>query len=258
MSRYAKWSALVLVAIAGACADDHSFAIPTRPDATGATPAFARAPDTQSRANLLWADSVNIAVSGGAPSWRPAGIRGDGRDRYGKSATFSEYQGNVCGVYGQFGSTADASLNVDPDFGYTTSMLTACGSSRLYRFYFDGATIPNFTFGPHHVVLNLGYLAVGQSTTQDIFYGIQQSTCGRLYYSNAYAPSNNALITRLADTTSANGLVAPRWLVQSQGTHRAMCINLGNGGKLINTGVSHFAPFSYTVTEVPYPYPTYP
>jgi hypothetical protein len=65
------------------------------------------------------------------------------------------------------------------------------------------------------------------------------------------------LITRLPDVPGANGYVK-QFRVQSQGSHRAECIDLGNGGKLIDTGVSHFAPFSYTVTEVPYPYPSYP
>ncbi len=65
-------------------------------------------------------------------------------------------------------------------------------------------------------------------------------------------------MTRLPDVTAANGLPARQWRVASQGSHRAMCIVVGKGGKLISTGVSHYLPFAYTLTEVPPPSPTYP
>lgn len=37
----------------------------------------------------------------------------------------------------------------------------------------------------------------------------------------------------------------------SQGTHRAIRIKVGNGGKLISSGDSKSLPFSYPLTEVP-------
>lgn len=211
-----------------------------------------------SQANLVWAESVNIAAPGTTPNFVAAGIRGDGRDKHGQPASFSEYQGKFCGVSAYLGVNGGSSLNSDSDFGYKTSMGAACGgSSRLQRFYYNGASTPTYSFGPHFVVLNLAALSVGQTVTQAIFYGVQQSGCQRLYFSSVYSPSNDALITRLPDVAGAAG-VARQWRVESQGTHRAMCINVGNGGKLISSGVSHFLPFSYTLTEVPPPAPVYP
>lgn len=209
------------------------------------------------QANLVWADSVNVAAAGSTPSWAPAGIRGDGRDRFGQPSTVSEFQGSFCGVYAVLGVLGESSLNTDSDFGYKSSMAAACGSSRLNRFYFDGASTPNYSFGPHYWVMNLASLAVGQSMTQAIFLGVQQPNCQRLYYASVYSPSNDALITRLADVSTANGPMR-QWLVVSQGSHRTMCVNVGNGGKLVNTGVSHYAPFALTITEVKPPYPVYP
>ena len=246
-------AAVLVTAASVSCADVRTTA--PLASAEGARSSRSTSSADTARANMVWADSVNIAAPGAAPNVVGAGIRGDGRDKFGQAATFSEYQGSYCGVYGVISSTGG--LNVDTDVGYTSSMATACGSSRLYRFYYDGATTPSYSFGPHHWVLSLFTLAVGQSVTQAIFYGVQQTNCQRLYYSDAYTPANNALITRLPDVAGAVGPVR-QWRVQSQGSHRAMCVNTANGGKLVSSGVSHLLPFSYTLTEVPPPYPVYP
>lgn len=243
-----------VIAFASACTDPSS----TSPLGSigGIKQAKANAPPP-SQANLLWADSVNVAATGSPPNIVAAGIRGDGRDKRGQPATFSEYQGDFCGVSAYLGD-AMSSLNTDSDFGYTTSMSAACGgSSRVERFYFDGSSSPTFSFGPHFVVLNLAALAVGGSMSEELWYGVQQTNCQRLYFSNSYSPSNNGMVTRLADIPGANG-TARQWRVQSTGTHRAMCVNVGNGGKLISTGVSHLLPFSYTLAEILPPAPVYP
>lgn len=210
------------------------------------------------RANLVWADSVNTAAAGGAPVWSPSGIRGDSRDKFGHPASFSEYQGNFCGVSAVLGVDGGSSLNADPDFGYTASMATACGTpARVYRFYYDGATTPTYSAGPHHTVMNLSPLTVGQSFSEEVWFGVQQTGCQRLSFSSAYAPSNNALITRLPDVAGSNGMVR-QWLVSSQGSHRAMCLVPTKNGTLVSSGVSHFLPFSLTITEVLPPAPVYP
>lgn len=244
-----------IIAFASACTD----VVPssTAPVISIGDVKHARPTNTPSQANLLWADNVDVAASGSPPDIVAAGIRGDGRDKFGQPATFSEYQGDFCGVSAYLGD-AMSSLNTDSDFGYTASMSAACGgSSRVERFYFDGSASPTFSFGPHFVVLNLAALAVGGSMSEELWYGVQQTNCQRLYFSNSYSPANNGMVTRLADIPGANG-TARQWRVQSTGTHRAMCVNVGNGGKLVSTGVSHFLPFSFTLTEILPPTPVYP
>jgi hypothetical protein len=258
-SRLAALLAFGVASVALACSDQRTTIDSTGPAISMIAPRYARAGGSKdtARANMLFADSVNTAAPGNPSVWSPAGIRGDGRDKFGQPSTFSEYQGNYCGVSAVLGA-AVSSLNADTDFGYTSSMATACGSpARLYRFYYDGAATPAYSFGPHHTVMNLGTLAVGQSLSEDVWYGVQQPNCGRLWFSNTYPPSNNVVVTRLADVVGPNG-VSRQWRVESTGSHRAMCVVPGNGGKFINTGVSHFLPFSYVITEVLPPAPVYP
>lgn len=230
----------------------------SEPSSVAVTPAlrYAKPVDMQSRAIFTWADSVDIAPAGATPNWVTAGIRGDGRNRYGQPATISEYEGDFCGVSAFLGDTY-ASLNADVDFYYTSTMAPKCGSSRQWGFYFDGATTPTYRYAPHVIVMYLGTLAVGQSISQADQFGINQPNCDILEFNDAYPPANNFVITRLPDVAGQTGVVR-QWRVSSQGSHRAMCTVRGNGGKIINTGVSHFLPFSYTLTEVPYPFPTYP
>lgn len=211
-----------------------------------------------SQANMVWEDSVNVAAPGAPASWAAAGIRGDGRNKTGQPSTFSEYQGDYCGVSAYLGTDGTSSMNVDTDFGYTSSMTAACGSpARLYRFYYDGAATPTYSFGPHHTVMDLALIAVGQTVSKEVWYGVQQTNCGRLWYGDQYSPSNNVLVTRLPNITGANGTVR-QWRVQTQGSHRAMCVLPSNGGRFVSTGVSHFLPFSYTITEVLAPSPVFP
>jgi hypothetical protein len=127
----------------------------------------------------------------------------------------------------------------------------------MYRFYYDGAATPTYSFGPHHTVMNLASLAVGQSMTEEVWFGVQQTNCQRLSFSNAYSPSNDAVITRLADVPSGSAM-ARQWLVQSQGSHRAMCLVPIHGGTLVSSGVSHYLPFSLTITEILPPAPAFP
>lgn len=243
-------TAIAIAALAISCTDSQQ-SDSTAPSSTVSSLRFARPVNADtSQANLVWADSVNTAAPGNPASWSSSGIRGDGRDKYGQPSTVSEYQGKFCGVVAYLGVDGGSSLNADTDFGYSSSMATSCGTpSRLYRFYYDGAVTPTYSFGPHHTVINLGLLAVGQSVTQELWYGVQQTNCQRLYYSDSYSPSNNALITRLPNITDVTGTLR-QWRVQSQASHRAMCLITTNGGKLVSSGVSHFLPFSYTITEV--------
>ena len=242
--------------VAAACTDTHV------PDSLGPLNSSVRLArsvrvDT-SQANLVWDDSVNIAAPGSPNSWTQAGIRGDGRNKYGARSTFSEYQGRFCGFVGYLGVDGGSSLNAEPDYGYTSSMATSCGSpARFYRFYYDSATTPTYSYGPHHTVMNLASLAVGQTMLEEVWFGVHQTGCERLDYNDAYSPSNNAAVTRLPDIPTASG-PARQWRVSSRESHRAMCLVPGKGNTPWITNGSHFLPFAFTITEVLPPAPRYP
>lgn len=235
-----------------ACSTDTPLAVEPAPAAQ--SPVFARQIKDPPRANLVWADTVNVAAPGEAENRQPSLVTGDGRDRYGQVSVASEYQGNFCGVY----ATIDGGLNADPNTNYSATMEPSCGSARFYRFYLSGREAAPLDFGPHHWVTQIGAMTAGSSVNRSTMYGVQQPNCQRLYFADAYPPANHVRVTRLSDVTAANDKVARQWRVESQGSHRAMCIVVGKGGKLINTGVSHYLPFAYTLTEVPAPYPTFP
>jgi hypothetical protein len=256
-----NWKRLCLIlsltcGVAVACTDGRP-ADPVGPQVSSVRLGRSVKVDT-SQANLVWDDSINVAAPGSPDSWTPAGIRGDGRNRYGTSSTFSEYQGKFCGFVGYLGVDVGSALNAEPDFGYTNSMATACGSpARLYRFYYDGAATPTYSSGPHHTVLNLASLAVGQTMFEEVWFGVQQTGCQRLDYNDSYSPSSSAAVTRLPDIPTAAG-PARQWRVSSRGSHRAMCLIPGKGSAAWITNGSHFLPFAFTITEVRPPAGVYP
>jgi hypothetical protein len=149
----------------------------------------------------------------------------------------------------------DYALNFDTDFFWTSSMEIPCGGKRYYQFYFSGRGTAPLQFGPQLYALKLGTLAVGQTLREEVHFGIQQTNCAPLRFDDAYPPSNSALVTRLTDSLTSSGPVR-RWRVQSQGNHIAMCtLNTPRGVKPI---ASYYMPFAYVITEVPYPWPSYP
>lgn len=218
--------------------------------------------DTNPKANVVWEDVVNVAPLGQPAQWEPALITGDYRARDGSPITTGksgEYQEAFCGSAGllrtnQMPDTAYA-LNFEVDWGYTSAMDIPCGGIRYYQFYFAGRGSAPLRYGPQHYALKLGTLAVGQSLLEEVHFGIQQSDCAPLRFDDAYPPSSNARVTRLADTVTAQGALR-RWFVQSQGTHRGICtINTNRGVKVL---ANYYMPFAYTITEVKYPFPHFP
>jgi hypothetical protein len=204
-----------------------------------------------SRADYVFADSVNVAAAGSAPQWTMTGIKGDGRLKNGAASTGSpsnEYQGGSCGVDGTLGSTA--TFNTDPDHGWTTAMQATCGGPRLFNFYLNGLGGAPTAIGPHSVTDAFSGLAVGASTTRESRFGVQLSTCDGLRFTNAFPPSNNARVTRLPDVPGATGFVK-QWRIESQGSHLAACILVGKAGRVTFTGTTYYLPFAITVTEVP-------
>jgi len=251
----------VVAVLAAGCGDHGPDVIGPR----GAGPAFARAKvDSNSRANFVWADS--ILFNG---IWVPAGIRGDGRLKDGSPASgtpSSEYQGGWCGVAATLataGTAPGGDMNYTPGVNYTSSMAIPCaGGPRLYEFYLssDSAHLNPLPLasGPHSIASGLANLAPGAVVTQWEGFGIQQSNCSTLMFNDLFPPSQSLRYTRLADVV-IGGRTVRQWRIESQGSHVAACVKNGaKPGTYVLQGPFYYVPFALTVTEVPYPYSSYP
>jgi hypothetical protein len=213
--------------------------------------------DVRSRVLMQFAESVSV---GGLVV--SAGIRGDGRNRFGQaSAPYNEYQGDFCGVRGFIYDQRRESgaLEVDPDTYYVSSMSPACGTARSMSFYLQGESALPTVAAPHILGTEIWSLTVGQSRLAAQRFGMQQTlACGELQFSSAFPGSSNIRVTRLADGVDANGTAVRRWTLESQGNHTAACVKLQSGGKFTDSGLRYHLPFNVTVTQVPYPSATYP
>jgi hypothetical protein len=210
--------------------------------------------DTNPRANLVWADSV--MVNGVAVA---AGIRGDGRVKNGAASTgtpSNEYQGAWCGV-AAFRSGSD--LDFKPNSNWTNSMQSACGSERLYNFYMSGPNGVPTANGPHSISRGLWTLVVGQTATQWEGFGVQLTGCAMLMFNDSarYAPASSPKQTRLPDVV-VGGVTQRQWRIESQGSHQAACVTYNPNGTVKTVGPWSYLPFSLTVTEVKYPWSSYP
>lgn len=203
--------------------------------------------DTNSRANYVVANSVDV----GGGTVQPAGIIGDGRLKDGSSANSgdSEYQGGFCGTAGRITTSSNRDdLIFDPD----GDAVALCGAARSYLFNLDGVWTAG---GPRAVVYNIWAMTVGSSMTPGLSFGFNPAIAGCTYlaFDSQYG-TQNVVITRVD-----SGSGPRKWTIRSQGTHRAACVipaRKGNGW--MASGKTYYLPFVITVTEVPYPYPTYP
>ena len=219
---------------------------------------------TDTKASLVWDETVNVAAPGQPALMQPALITGDYRKRDGSAVTdgsSGEFQYNFCGSdsFMQVSSMVypQAALNFDPDHFYAPATMDApCGGKRYYQFFFSGRSNAPLRFGPQHYALHIGDLAVGQSLIEEVHFGIQQPNCDALNFDDAFPPANNARVTRITDTASVSGPTR-RWRVESQGSHRAMCTLFSNKGPK-PTGVTYYLPFAFTITELHYPFAHYP
>jgi len=53
-------------------------------------------------------------------------------------------------------------------------------------------------------------------------------------------------------------VTARQWRLESQGTHKAACLATKPNGRYVDTSARYYLPFAVTITQVPYPYATYP
>ena len=220
-------------------------------------------PQVITKANLVWDDMVNVAPLGQPAVWEQSLLTGDYRDLHGASlanGTAGEYQHGFCGSESYMQQVSDsyptADLNFDTDHMYVPSSMDGpCGGRRYYQVFFSGRASPSVHVTPQHFALNLATLAVGQSLSEEVHFGVQLSNCAPLRYDDTYPPSNNARVTRLTDTLTVSG-VRRRWRVESQGSHRSVCtLNTKQGVKIL---ASYYMPFAYTITEVMAPFPSFP
>ena len=228
---------------------------------THATVNAARGVDTHSRANLVWQDAVDVGTAN-APNIVPAGIRGDGRNKKGEVAVpANEYQGDYCGVrafiYDQRGE--DGNLNPDPDTYYTSAMdTTTCRGGRKLALYLAGADSTPVMTGPMFLIDAIWKLGLGAVVVQPMDFGVQDNTSScRFSFNAAYTGASNVRLSRLVDV-QVGMVTARQWRLETQGTHKAACLATQPNGRYVDTGTRYKLPFAVTITQVPYPYTTYP
>ena len=217
------------------------------------------APTVDARSRVLLQLAESVSVGGLVVS---AGIRGDGRNRFGQaSAPYNEYQGDFCGVRGFIydQQRESGALEIDPDTYYATAMSPACGPARSMSFSLQGQGNAPTVAAPHILGTEIWSMTVGQSKLTAQRFGMQQTiACGELQFNAAFSGSSNIRVTRLTNGVDANGAVVRRLTLESQGNHTAACVKMQNGGKFADSGLRYQLPFNLTVTQVPYPSPSYP
>ena len=196
------------------------------------------------QAVLVWEDEV----SGG-----PAGIRGDGRNRFGQAAlSANEYQGQYCGVWTRLNSYGTAGVEFDADTYYDATMAASCGAARQMSVFLGGTSSVPTVLAPHFRTQELWNYGPGETRLQAATLGLQNGTCV-LEFSSQYAGASMVRVTRLPDALGAR-----QWHVESQGNHTAACTATNSKGKLVDTGVRYVLPFAVTITQVLPPAPTFP
>jgi hypothetical protein len=207
------------------------------------------------RLRYSFADSVNLGTSA-APQWVPAGIRGDGRARDGAPLPGNVggvYQGDFCGANALMGR-GDAfdehdDMLFDPRRYYSDALPASCKPQRVYRVYRDGLDQPPAEIGPlsHGDLANK--LAVGETRLFTMVFQAGAAGGAFRFIEDAARGSSAAAITRLPDIRDEIDRPVRQWRIESRGTHKADDFTI-NG--------TYYLPFMLTITEVPYPFPTYP
>ena len=142
--------------------------------------------DINSRGNIVFDASVNVAAPGQPELIAAAGIQGDLRDKYGNAATFSEYQGKFCGVRSVIfwsGTNFSGDLVFDADIDYSVS--NGCGSPRTLNFYLSyqaggstGTPTSAATFTNIRQVMQMNPGEIRSQATHFNYVGL--SNCSRL------------------------------------------------------------------------------
>ena len=215
--------------------------------------------DETIRARFSWADSINVG-SVATPAWELAAIRGDDRLRDGNpsgpAGPSNEYQGNYCGVNAVIGGQ----LFVDPQRYWSTSLPASCQPARYYRYYLNGPSQAPSVVRPQSIVQDIGAMGVGETHIQPFQSGTMNELGFGLWFDDAYPPASSLLVTRLPNVIDELGRSVRQWRVETRGSHKAVMV-VPNTGKRPGTTVTttfYYLPWAMTITEVPYPFPSYP
>jgi hypothetical protein len=223
--------------------------------------------DQNPRAQVSFADSVDVGAQE-APVWVPAGYQGDGRLRDGTpggGSQSNEYQGSFCGVNAIIGTGTQGQSTTfafDPDQDWSASLPASCQPSRSILIYVNGPGAAPGQSRQHRYFPGLGSMAPGDILITAWHDGTAAELGVNLWFDDAYPPASSLRWTRLPDVIDEFGRSVRQWRIETQGTHRAMgfvrsCTSR-NKCSQVPTGITYYLPFAMTVTEVPYPYPTYP
>ena len=248
----------------GACAID-SPAAPRVPAGPG-TAKVAGNVDMTSRAQLVMADSINVGTMA-APVWVPAAFRGDGRLRDGSPAVSggpsNEYQGNYCSVNAVIASgTKGEGTQLSFQLARFASIALPpnCLPTRYHRYFVNGPTQPPANASSQENIAGISSMSVGQTMVQPFHNGSIAELGYALWWDDAYPPSSSVLVTRLPNVIDQFGRSVRQWRVESRGSHKAVLVLPATSKKSGQTITStfYYMPWAMTVTEVPYPFPTYP
>jgi hypothetical protein len=159
------------------------------------------------------------------------------------------------------GPGTNSNFDAIPDRQWSTSLPASCQPARNYRIYLNGPSSPPGTTSSDHTIFSaIATMALGETRIQPFHSGTLADLGVGLWFDDAYPPANSVLVTRLPQALDEFGRSVRQWRIETRGNHRAMGAVRGTGknASLVPTGTTYYLPFVLTVTEVPYPYPTYP
>ena len=239
-----KWDVLVRVGGKGGIGTE-AFAVKQKPQV-----------DTSPRVNIVFDNVMNLAAPGTAPQLGPTGIQGDSRDKNGAPSSVSEYQGAFCHVEGKIfwsGNNFGGDMIFDP--GGPRDSNNPCGSVRSLKFFLSyqrgGALGAASIAAPFNNVRAVMLMAPGEVISRNAAFNYSGlANCDRIAF-DGLGGASQLRVTRLSDVGTSK-----QWRVESEYPHMAMC-TVPKAWSNISKGL-HYLPVAYTITEIPYPYPTNP
>jgi hypothetical protein len=222
--------------------------------------------DNTTRARFTMDDSINVGTAS-APVWVPAAVRGDGRLRDGSLAApgglSNEYQGNFCSVNAVIGSGMKGEgyqFFLDMSRFASSTLPASCLPTRYHRYYVNGPGQAPANASTLASIPNVSSMSVGQTMIQSFHSGTMAELGYALWWDDAYPPASSILVTRLPNVIDEYGRSVRQWRVGSRGSHKAAFVlpaTSKNSGPTI-TSTFPSMPWAMTITEVPYPFPTFP
>lgn len=211
--------------------------------------------DTDSRAILVWADLMPDGVT-------VTGIQGDGRNvDGGTTGTVDAYRGDRCGVRAKifwydpdFSRSGD--LVFDPDFDRAGS----CATRKLHFDLDRDPATPATALGPFTNLRQIMQVAASRAQVLR-FTSTGIANCEAIRFGDAdpsdptgvhVVPGSTGGVLATRTAGAVGSTAAGSWTVETRdGVGRCM---VTSKGKYVDTNQTYTLPFSFTVTEVQYPY----